>query len=349
MDILSYILGKKAGGGGGEAVLINKSISANGTYNASSDSADGYKKVVVAVPNSYAAGDEGKVVSNGALVSQTSASYTSNGTYDTTLVNEVEVDVAIVDPDFTKFLEGTLTNFSNSSATKVRMHCFRQFLALTSVTMSAVTNVEMAGFYECKNLESATFASLTTVEGLAFRSCEKLTTLNAPLLTNLAYGGTTTETFANCYKLTSAGISSFMHNVTNTGQSCFNNCRALTYYCNGVKTSGMPSNIFLGCSALATVDTKESTVSSQAFKDTALSLLILRAGSVASMANINAFANTPFASGGAGGDIYVPSALIDSYKAATNWSTVNGYGTITWHAIEGSIYETQYADGTPIT
>lgn len=94
MDLLSYLLGKKAGGGGGgEAVLVNKNIDANGTYNASADSADGYKKVVVDVPNSYGAGDEGKVVDNGALVSQTSASYTSNGTYDTTLVNEVEVDV----------------------------------------------------------------------------------------------------------------------------------------------------------------------------------------------------------------------------------------------------------------
>lgn len=95
MDILSYLLGKKAGGGGGEAVLINKSVTANGTYNASSDSADGYKKVVVDVPNSYSAADEGKVVSNGALVAQGSATYTSNGTYDTTLVDEVEVAVPV--------------------------------------------------------------------------------------------------------------------------------------------------------------------------------------------------------------------------------------------------------------
>lgn len=93
MDILSYILGKKAGGGGGEAVLVNKNISANGTYNASDDAADGYKKVVVDVPNSYGAGDEGKVVSNGALVAQGSASYTANGTYDTTKVNSATVQV----------------------------------------------------------------------------------------------------------------------------------------------------------------------------------------------------------------------------------------------------------------
>jgi len=36
--------------GGGSATLIDKNINANGTYNASSDSADGYKKVVVNVP-----------------------------------------------------------------------------------------------------------------------------------------------------------------------------------------------------------------------------------------------------------------------------------------------------------
>lgn len=94
MDIFSYLLGKKAGGGGGEAVLINKNIDANGTYNASSDNADGYRKVEVAVPNSYAAGDEGKVVSNGALVTQGSDTVTENDTYDTTLIKSLTVNVS---------------------------------------------------------------------------------------------------------------------------------------------------------------------------------------------------------------------------------------------------------------
>lgn len=83
------------GGGGGEAVLINKSISANGTYNASADSADGYKKVTVSVPNSYAAGDEGKVVSNGALVSQTSQTVTENGTVNTTTISSLTVAIPV--------------------------------------------------------------------------------------------------------------------------------------------------------------------------------------------------------------------------------------------------------------
>lgn len=96
MNYYDIILAKKlsGGGGGGSAVLINKNISANGTYNASTDNADGYKKVVVSVPNTYVAGDEGKVVSSGALVSQSSATYTTNNTYDTTLINSVTVNVS---------------------------------------------------------------------------------------------------------------------------------------------------------------------------------------------------------------------------------------------------------------
>ncbi|MBR2806679.1 MAG: hypothetical protein IKF22_03660 [Lachnospiraceae bacterium] len=110
---------------GGGATLITKNISANGTYNASSDSADGYSQVNVSVPasavdsgtknitangnnqdvvgyaavnvnvpNSYSAGDEGKVVSNGALVAQTSDTVTTNDTYDTTLINSLTVNVS---------------------------------------------------------------------------------------------------------------------------------------------------------------------------------------------------------------------------------------------------------------
>ena len=48
--------------------LGTKTINNNGTYEASSDDLDGYSSVTVEVPNSYVAGDEGKVVSNGALV-----------------------------------------------------------------------------------------------------------------------------------------------------------------------------------------------------------------------------------------------------------------------------------------
>lgn len=79
--------------GGGGSTLITKNIGANGEYNASEDDADGYSKVTVAVPNTYTQGDEGKVVSSGALTAQTSKNVTVNGTYNTTTNNEVVVSV----------------------------------------------------------------------------------------------------------------------------------------------------------------------------------------------------------------------------------------------------------------
>lgn len=53
------------------------------------------RAAVAAVPNAYVAADEGKVVSSGTLVSQTSVTKTTNGTYDTTLNDEVVVAVPL--------------------------------------------------------------------------------------------------------------------------------------------------------------------------------------------------------------------------------------------------------------
>ena len=93
-DILAFLMGKQAGGGGGggDITVESKSIDVNGTYTAPTGKA--YSPVTVNVPNSYAAGDEGKVVSNGALVAQGSNTVTQNGTVDTTLINSLEVNVS---------------------------------------------------------------------------------------------------------------------------------------------------------------------------------------------------------------------------------------------------------------
>lgn len=66
-----------------------KSITENGTYDVTQ-----YASASVSVPNTYSAGDEGKVVSNGALVAQTSDTVTINDTYDTTLINSLTVNVS---------------------------------------------------------------------------------------------------------------------------------------------------------------------------------------------------------------------------------------------------------------
>lgn len=129
MNTTGYITG---GTKTGTAVTVSaseldsgtKSITANGN----SQDVVGYASVNVNVPNSYSSTDEGKVVSNGALVSQTSATYTENDTYDTTLVDEVTVnvsggvteptplDVDFVDYDGTLLYTYTAADFANLSA-----------------------------------------------------------------------------------------------------------------------------------------------------------------------------------------------------------------------------------------
>lgn len=52
-----------------------------------------FEKANVFVPNSYSISDEGKVVHEGELISQSTHTVIENGTYDTTLINELHVDV----------------------------------------------------------------------------------------------------------------------------------------------------------------------------------------------------------------------------------------------------------------
>lgn len=75
--------------GGGVTPTGTVNITSNGTHDVTQ-----YASAAVAVPNSYSASDEGKVVNNGALVSQTSDTVTENGPVDTTLINSLTVNVA---------------------------------------------------------------------------------------------------------------------------------------------------------------------------------------------------------------------------------------------------------------
>lgn len=105
--------------------------------------------------------------------------------------------------------------------------------------------------------------------------------------------------------------------------------------CSSLKNINIPevtllwSNSIKNCPALEKLDLpKVKTISSQVFvNDSLLATVILRSNTVASLGNVSSFAGTPIANGT--GFIYVPAALIDSYKTATNWSVfANQFRTI---------------------
>ena len=160
------------------------------------------------------------------------------------------------------------------------------------------------------------------------------------------------EVCAYARKLTSAHFpNAYLEKVNYgwQGSRAFINCTSLTdVYIPLFPT--IQEQMFLGCSALAVLDLPSVTrIRARGFEScSALETIVLRASSVAVLENTSAFAGTRFASGGVGGTIYIPETLYnhlgdstsDDYKTATNWATIDGYGTITWAKIEGSVYDT---------
>lgn len=78
---------------------------------------------------------------------------------------------------------------------------------------------------------------------------------------------------------------------------------------------------FYSCKALTVVDVPNvTTIASQAFGEcSALEALILRSSVIATLESSDSLKNSGIAKGT--GFVYVPSALVEGYKSATNWSS----------------------------
>lgn len=180
-----------------------------------------------------------------------------------------------------------------------------------------------------------------------FYNCENLEKINLPELIGSGSGG---YQFANCKKLTDIYMPK-----CNAGQHMFEGCSALKRialpYLNYPSGSVMNGSGFTNCTSLEVVDLGNvSRIDVTEFSGaTKLATLIIRfPTSVCALRYTSAFTNTPFASGKSGGTLYVPQALIESYQAATNWSTILGYTNNQILPLEGSEYENTYADGRPV-
>jgi hypothetical protein len=117
--------------------------------------------------------------------------------------------------------------------------------------------------------------------------------------------------------------------------------------CTGLKKVIVPNfvssnaiNLFNGCTSLEIVDFGGGDITRGWFNNcNSLKVLIIRSATVTPLKFSDAFTGTPFASGGTGGTVYVPQALIEGYKQDTNWSALHAAGTCNYMAIEGSEYE----------
>ena len=122
-------------------------------------------------------------------------------------------------------------------------------------------------------------------------------------------------------KLVSRTLSGDYENnsVTVIGDRAFAMCATLTSVRFGA-AEHIVQYAFTGCTNLARADFAAVTsIESDAFNGCQLTCLILRSTQIVELKSISAFQNGPIKSGN--GYIYVPAALVDSYKAATKWST----------------------------
>ena len=116
--------------------------------------------------------------------------------------------------------------------------------------------------------------------------------------------------FSSCFSLTAAGFQA----ATKVYEHAFDRCSSLTTVDLPAVTR-IDSSAFYRCSALATV--------------------ILRSATMATLSSTNVFDNTPIKSGT--GYIYVPAALVGSYKAARNWSTyANQFRALEDYTVDGT-------------
>lgn len=171
------------------------------------------------------------------------------------------------------------------------------------------------------------------------------------------------STWLSDYLLVGSSVNKIIApNVTKIGASGCTDCTRLEYV---VLPSliMMYASVFKGCTNIKAVDIGGTADSGQGFArgeafsgDTKLNIVVLRANSVYPLSQISCFTNTPFASGKAGGTLYVPASLISSYESATNWSTILGYPNNQIKSIESTHTDPNapvdltlyYVDGTPI-
>lgn len=182
-------------------------------------------------------------------------------------------------------------------------------------TTEIESNVDRIGDYafaSCKRLNTADFPVATSIGGYAFDSCQILTTVNAPMATT-----TGTYAFNYCVKLTTINLPM----LKEIGNNAFYQCYALTTVkFPAVETiSGFAFN---SSNKLKIADFPVATsIGNYVFGSCSklIALILRNTNAVCNLTGNSSFSSTPIKSGT--GYIYVPSALIEDYKAATNWST----------------------------
>lgn len=144
--------------------------------------------------------------------------------------------------------------------------------------------------FSYKGVNSVSFNSVTFIGDGAFKNCQILSSVSFNLAEDIG-----DLAFSGCESLESASFP----NARRIGNEAFSSCYVLKKI-SFSKAESIGEIAFMSCESL-------------------IALILGRSDGLCNIADVNAFMGTPIEFGT--GYIYVPAALVDQYKAETNWTT----------------------------
>ena len=200
------------------------------------------------------------------------------------------LNIAASSEDMDNLINKTITEYASDNLTVVGRYAFFNCMDLTTVDFPNVTNIGYGAFEQCWGLTTVDFPNVTDIGEAAFYYCKNLVNINFPNVINIK-----NDAFYWCRSLEAVVFPS----VLNIGTEAFSGC-------NSLKTFDSPTVASLGSFAFEDCDVLETVI-------------LRKSDSICTLSDTGALSETLIGSGT--GYIYVPSALIDEYKAATNWVT----------------------------
>lgn len=308
---------------GSAGILISKTISENGTYDALDDYADGFSQVVVSVPTGGSSYDErmdARAEGRGYSVTLQSASIIVGAVF--------AYDTAI-------------ESIRAEQCLRITQSAFRYCTNLKRIEAPHCSIIESYAFLSCTHLETISFPECTYIDNNAFQSAG-ISSVRFPACTSVGM-----SPFISCrsisvivhseiFPLISSLTETFYLISTNTLKSIYaetvTHLKGSFIFCDniGLNYISIPyidivaSAAFLRCRSLPELTLRScSIIYSRAFEDcSSFTALYLLTSSVVTLAASfgNIFKNTPMLRTTNYGLIYVPESLVDSYKSAQYWS-----------------------------
>lgn len=245
-----------------------------------------------------------------------------NGTTETYKPSEMASAIQnIKSESYDKLIDKTITEVS-SNLTEIGKYVFYDCTRLQSVDFPKAVSIGDYAFYGTSALTDLNFPLAREIERYAFRGAG-FASANFPEVTYVA-----TTAFAYNSALTSVNIPK----ANSVGGSAFQNCTALQHI-KLPKLTAVNNYTLGGCSALQCADFDEAiSLGTYVFQNcNSLKAVILRGSTMCTLANENTFSGcyhilgttnaTYNPSGSKDGYIYVPAALVNTYKADTKWAT----------------------------